>query len=478
MIEIGRNGIIIRNVDLESADYKRFFHTFSVYDEIYHKSISSVITVIDNDVYVPSTINIRSIQGYFKDKPISYNYANTAKFKTMSYIMKHSPRNDLQEAALDFLRQMQNDKNNHQRFLSLETGSGKTFVSIALIGILGLKSMVIVDRQKLADQWKNEFLKHSDIDPNRIKILSGKESVDDAIEHADDYDVYIAMHRTLGLLLEEDCNSINSLMNTLGIGFRIFDEAHLNMKNICQINSLSNVEYTLYLTATPSRSNFKDDTIYGRVFKLVPYFNGKDNPELQQPRNFRDVILYKFNSNPSSEAKAACKTPAGFSSAKWGRYIEDEGYDEFIKCLIDIFKNFKLVQRQKKVAIILPTNDLIDKAKIDFDEQFEIDTGVFNGTVKLSERQKELDKDVFFSTDKSFGVAIDKQDLEVLINFCPFSSHTKLEQMVGRLRYVPGKTHVVIDVTDIGFPSCKNQLRQRKQFYIHDAKSIREQKLL
>ena len=76
-----------------------------------------------------------------------------------------------------------------------------------------------------------------------------------------------------------------------------------------------------------------------------------------------------------------------------------------------------------------------------------------------------------------FGVGLDKQDLEVLINFCPFSSAVKLEQMVGRIRYVPGKSHVVIDVTDIGFPSCKNQLRLRKKWYSTDARSIKEMKL-
>ena len=236
MIEISRNSIIIRNVDLESKEYEKFFKAFSIYDEIYHKYFSNVITVIGNDIYVPSTISIKSIQNYFKDKQLVYNFANTAKNEKLSFVTKHKPRNELQLEAIAFLSKMKKDKNNHQRFLSLATGSGKTFVSITMVGIIGLKAMIIVDRQELAEQWNREFINHTNIDPERIKILSGKDSIKDAIKNNKQYDVYIAMHRTLGMLLEEDSNSVNLLMNKLKIGLRIFDEAHLNMKNMCQIN--------------------------------------------------------------------------------------------------------------------------------------------------------------------------------------------------------------------------------------------------
>ena len=477
MIEISRNSIVIRNVDLESKEYEKFFKAFSIYDEIYHKYITNVITVIGNDIYVPATISIKSIQNYFKDKELIYNFATTAKTEEIKFVMKHRPRNELQLEAIEFLSKITKDKNIHQRFLSLATGSGKTFVSITMAGIIGLKTMILVDRQELAEQWNREFINHTNIDPNRIKILSGKDSIKDAIKNHKDYDIYIAMHRTLGMLLEEDSNSVNVLMNRLKIGFRIFDEAHLNMKNMCQINSLSNVEYTLYLTATPSRSGFRDETIYGRVFKLVPYYNGKNNEEIEQPTRFRDVILYKFNTNPSTDVKAGCKTPKGFSSAKWARFIESDGYEAFIECLKNIFSNFKLIEKKKKVAIVLPTNDLISQAKKDFDEHFNVETGIYTGKTKKEDKITERNKDIFFTTDKMFGVGLDKQDLEVLINFCPFSSAVKLEQMVGRIRYVQGKSHVVIDVTDVGFPSCKNQLRIRKKFYQQDAKSINEMKL-
>ena len=100
------------------------------------------------------------------------------------------------------------------------------------------------------------------------------------------------MHATLLNVMKEDYNAMNNLMAKLGIGFRIFDEAHTHFKNICKINALSNVEYTLYLTATPSRSAFRDDQLYGKVFRKIPYFNGK---ELNPVTNYCDVILYKFD---------------------------------------------------------------------------------------------------------------------------------------------------------------------------------------
>ena len=68
-------------------------------------------------------------------------------------------------------------------------------------------------------------------------------------------------------MLSNDMNSVNILMNKLGIGIRVFDESHVDFGSICRINSLSNVEYTIYLTATPNRSKFNDDNLYAKIFK-------------------------------------------------------------------------------------------------------------------------------------------------------------------------------------------------------------------
>lgn len=473
MIEVGRNSIIIRDVDFESDEYQKFFNSFSIYDPIIHKRTTNVITIIDKDIYVPASIGAEYVHYFFPEKKVNINYATTAKSSQMKYEMINRPKNNLQSEALVFLSRMKNDYNKRERFLSLATGTGKTFVTISLLASFQTKAMIVVDTAELATQWKREFLKHSTVDPDRIQILSGRESVNDSIQNPQKYDIYIAMHKTLWMLLEEDSNSVNLLMNKLKIGIRVFDEAHQNFKNICKINSLSNVEYTIFLTATPSRSNFRDDTIYGRVFGKVPFYNGESDS------HYINIILYKFNSMPNETDKLKVRTQHGLSGVKWGNYILEDSYQQYIECLTDIFENLKLMENVKKIGIVLPINNLISKTKEDLDQFLDIDCGVFIGSMKEEKREEAKSKVVFITNDKMFDKAIDIPDLEVLINFCPFSSDVKLDQMVGRIRYKSGKSHVFIDVTDVGFRECKSQLSARKRYYKNSnkVKAIKEMKL-
>jgi len=474
MIQVSNNSIIIRNVDFASTEYLNFMKSFSIYDNLYHKFTSPIITTVNNDVYVPATIGADYIRYYFPKKTISYVNMN-ANAQDMYYLMKNRPRDDIQANAIKFLSMMKNDKYSKQRFLSLGTGKGKTFVTITMIGLFRKKAMIIIGRDNLADQWKTQFLKHSDIKEDRIKILSGRESVEEAKANPDKYDVYIAIHKTLKMLLDEDPNSLNELNNIIGIGFRVFDEAHLNFKNICNINSLSNVEYTLYLTATPSRSGFREDTLYGKVFKRVPYFNGLKEENIGR---YINVVLYKFSSNPDDKTKIACNTKKGFSGQLWSRWLECGGYDLFYNTVLDIIRKFKLIEQNTKTAIVLPTINLIKKLKKDLDEELSLECGIYIGGAKEEEnREKAINSLIFITNDKMFGEGIDIQDLEVLVNFVPFTSEIRLEQLMGRIRFGEDKSHVYIDVTDVGFPKCKTQLYARKKFFQKKAKTLHEMKI-
>jgi superfamily II DNA or RNA helicase len=468
MIEVSRNSIVVRNVDMNSQEFKNINYNYSLYDKVLHKYTFSAFTVIDNDLYFPASISVEEIKKYFKNKDVIINYKTTAKAGTVSYNMKHPPRDDLQKKAINFLMAMKDDNDRRERFLSLATGSGKTYVTINIISKYKKKPLIIVDTLDLASQWKREFLNHTDIKDEEIVILSGQDSVDKEIKSKAGK-VYIAMHRTLGNIISEDNNGMNSLMNKLKIGIRVFDEAHVNFKNVCGINALSSVEYSVYLTATPSRSSFTDDHLYGKVFRRIPYFNGKDISD----EKYHTVILYKMDSKPSFDEKLSVKTKYGFSASRWASYIEGKGYEFFWTSLTEVFDKFKLKERKMKIAIMLPTIDLIKKVQADL-EPLGFEVGVFIGEVKKDKRVLELEKNIILTNDKIFDKGIDVKDLEILINFVPFASLVKTEQIIGRLRYGKDKASILIDVTDHGFDECIKQFKIRKRFYKKKAKKIIE----
>lgn len=470
MIETGRSSIVIRNVDLESKEYKKFHHTFSVYDKIQHKHTFSAFTVIDNDVYVPASIGAETIKTYFPKKSIITNYKTTSKSEQIDYVMKHPPRDDLQKSAIEFLLKIRHDNDCRSRFLSLATGSGKTYVTINFISQLKKRALIIVDTTELASQWKREFLSHTNLNDEDIRILSGAESVERE-EKSSDGKIYIAIHRTLGNILNDDSNGLNKLMNRLKIGIRVFDESHVDFGNICRINSLSNVMFTLYLTATPSRSNFNDNSLYSKIFKSIPYFNGKDiNDE-----KYHTVVLYKIDTKPDISAKLSVKTKYGFNAARWANYVYNDGYDYFIEALDKIINQFKLVESDRKTAIMLPTIELIKKVKNDLTTRYpNVDMGTFIGEIKKEKRHDELEKKLILTNDKIFDKGIDVKALDTLINFVPFASTVKTEQIIGRLRNIEGRNVILIDVTDIGFEECVKQSKIRKRFYKKKAKRIFE----
>lgn len=386
--------------------------------------------------------------------------------------MKHQPRDDLQKQAIKFLMKIKNDQNERQRFLSLETGSGKTYVTINCISQLKKKTIIIVDTLDLAAQWKREFLNHTDLNDEDIIILSGQAIVDEQLKKSTGK-IYIGIHKTMNNLMSSDINSINNLMNKLGIGIRVFDESHVDFGNICKINAFSNVQYTFYLTATPNRSNFIDNSLYAKVFGSIPYFNGKEI----SGEKYHTVILIKMDSKPSLDDKIAVRTRYGFSQAKWAQYILEDGYEFYIETLLKIFDKLQLIKRKKKTAIMLPTIDLIQKTKesLEATQDFKnITIGTFIGEIPKNKRLEQLEKNIILTNDKIFDKAIDVKDLEVLINFVPIGSLVKTEQIMGRLRNRKNYNSILIDITDIGFDECVKQSKIRKRFYKKKALKIIE----
>jgi hypothetical protein len=470
MIESGYDSMVIRNVDVSSEGYRSFYRSFSIYDPVCHRYEQQTFAVRGSDVYLPSSIGVESVRRFFPSQASEISGGLCPSPSQALFSMTHQPKDDLQKAAIAFLRRMEGDRTMPSRFLQLDTGKGKTYCTISLACALKVKSLIIVDTAELANQWKSQFLFHTDMKDSDVAILSGRESVDEA-RASRSAKAYIAIYRTVGMLMEESDNAVNALCRDLGIGLRVFDEAHVDFHAICMINAFSNVRYTVYLTATPSRSNFREDTLYGKVFGRIPYFNGK---EIEDER-YHTVILAGFSSLPPIDVSGSIKTLRGFNIPRWASWIASEDayprYEKFIFSLID---GMGLLKRGLKIAVMLPTIELIEKTKASLEGNYgsEADIGMFIGSVPKAGRRAELSHKLILTNDKIFDKGIDVEDLDVLILMVPFSSKVKTEQVMGRLRQRPGKPSVLIDVADVGFQECVSQQRSRKRVYVRKAKSV------
>lgn len=470
MIEVNQNSIIIR--DVKDEDFVKLNKKFSTFDHVSKQYVMPIYTTINSDVYLPRSVGVSFIESMFPDKAVQYNVNTAVRWARIEMNMKNQPRDELQSSAISFLSRIRANNDSHERFLALPTGKGKTFVTINIIQILKLRTIIMVDTMDLAEQWKNQIMFHSDVKEEEIGIISGHAALERECKLSDKK-IYIGMIRTFSNAMEKDPNSISKTMRKLKIGFRVFDEAHTSFQAVCAIVSLSDVDSTLYLTATPNRSNFSENTVYARVFKSIPYFDGK----FIENDKYHTVVLHKINTLPNYSAMLSMKTKYGFSLQRWAKYILEDSFSIYIDDLIDnIIKKFGLIEREKKVAILLPTLELIDKTEAALKEEFpDIDVSKFIGTIKKNERAEALKHHFILTNDKMFGKAIDVPGLEVLINYVQVASAVKTEQVIGRLRKIKGKNSILFDITDIGFSELNHQLLARKRFYKKKAKKILEE---
>lgn len=464
MIEFKNSNIIIRNKDLNSTptSYKELTRKFSIYDEVEHKRKMEIFTEINDDIYLPGTVSKSVIENIYPLKKCVVN-KKIAEPSKITYNMVHQPRNDEQVEAIEFLTNIKNAESTH-RMVCSNTGIGKTYCSINAISRLGLKAIIIVNRMQLAEQWKDQFKLHTDLQDDDFVLISGSKSLEDA--KTKDFKIAIAQHDTLSAAIAKDPNSINEFIQETGIGIRVFDEVHLHFLSTCRILSTTNVLYNIYLTATPSRSSWKERILWRLVFGNVETYYGHVHEA------HATTVMCKYDTKPTAGYVRYCTTKYGFSSTRYAGYVYKHCYDIYIDTLFKIFQKFKL--SNKKVAVVLPTIDLIEKTVADLKVAFP-DAAIVNFSSKttMSNRQVVLaENNIIVTTEKMFGTGTDLSDLEYMVNYVQFASKVTAEQLIGRLRNVDGYQHILIDVTDVGFDACVKHAYTRHSVYKKKSKQV------
>lgn len=458
MIEITNSAIIIRNKSSNvSGDksYNGLVKKFSIYDEITHSYKNQIYTEIDNDIYLPATISQLTVEKLYPYKTV-YKHINKYKITPIEIEMVNKPRSQEQIEAIEFL----SNQYNHHKMVCSGTGIGKTFCSISAIAKLKMRTIVFVDTIVLAEQWKNQILEHSNLKDSDIIMISGAKSIE--VAKNIDFKIIIAQHMTINGLLSKNQFALNDLMLELGIGIRIFDEAHTNYNNISKILSLSNVEHNIYLTATPGRSQWRESALWKTIFGTIPTYSGIKTDKAGHVQ----TIMLAYNSNPSVKNIEFCNTKRGFSQDKYASTILKFKFDIYFNTLIKIFNKFKLFDIERKIAIVLPSLNLINKTSEELLKiRPDLDVGILTSDTPKKDRIDTMKKRVFITTEKMFNKGIDISDLEIIINYVPFNSKIIAEQLIGRLRNVTGYAHTMIDVTDVGYEACIKHQISRKSVY-------------
>jgi superfamily II DNA or RNA helicase len=322
--------------------------------------------------------------------------------------------------------------------LELPCAYGKTILSLNIISQLQKKTLIIVHKEFLMNQWierMEQFLPSA-----RIGKIQGQ------IIDIDNKDIVIGMLQSLSM--KEYPQSIFE-----SFGLTIIDEVHHISSEVFS-NSLFkiNTKYMLGLSATMNR---KDGTSH--VFKMFlgdVIFKGKREEEFEV---IVRAIEYQVNDDEFNEVKYDYRGNPAYSTMI-SKLCEYNRRSEFIlKILIDL-----LEENENQQIMILGHNKNLLKYLHDAISHRNISTvGYYVGGMKEKALKESETKKVIIATYAMAAEGLDIKSLTTLIMATP---KTDIEQSIGRILREKHSNPIVVDIVD-SHELFKNQWKKRKTFY-------------
>lgn len=463
------NKIVVKHTCIEINNYEfgdspRLENFFSIWDPLYHTVKYQCIEYIEEEkkLILPRGIDIYWLENLFQCNAILDKKHD--KINEIEPIMiKYLPRDSTQKEALRFVlgqKEYRHTSTKSQLSLNLNTGAGKTYIAVASIAWMNMRSMVIASSIDWLNQWKKCICEYTNIKPQEIFIISGTNSIYRLLNTDNSkYKIFLASHNTIKSYGDKvGWKSVGDLFKYLGIGLKIYDEAHLNLTNLSMIDFYTNTYKTLYLTATPARSNREENDIYKLYFKNIPSIDLFD--EENDPRTEYHSI--HFNSHPTPQNLSKAKNAYGFDRNYYIGYIVDT---ENFKRLLHIIMNDIVKNTNGKILIYIGTNDSIKKVYdwiVAHYPTYIDNIGIYT-SLTTGNKKQELEKKIILSTTKSCGAAVDIKGLKTTIVLAePFKSEVLARQSLGRTR---DRDTLYIDVVDEGFFYCKNYYNKKKPIF-------------
>jgi superfamily II DNA or RNA helicase len=347
------------------------------------------------------------------------------------------PRSETQKLSIQHM--MDNDS----AILQLLPGVGKTVISIYMIAERKKKSLILVHRDSLGDQWRDRFLQFTNLNKDDIARVSST-----TFKEALQKPIVISTVQTFISLLKRNRKEFLYALNNANIGVFIADEVHTSVGaptfSECSIHIPA--KYTYGLSATPYRYDGNADIIEYHLGKI---FSDDDITGTMAAKVTVLLVDYQID------------TPARWKYIHWGGEFQRSRYLNLIKkskpFLLAIKGLLKRLKTDRDMIVMLERIKLIEELYNWLDHKSK---SKFCGSAKLD----ALESQITFTTPGKCRDGIDAPQKDCLIMSSPISN---IEQLTGRvIRTKEGKqTPIVIDMVDYGCTYISNTFRNRNEYY-------------
>jgi len=322
--------------------------------------------------------------------------------------------------------------------LELPCAWGKTSASLYILSKLHKKTLVIVHKEFLMNQWIERIQQF--LPAARVGKIQGP------VIDIDDKDIVIGMLQSLSMK-EYPASTFDSF------GLTIIDEVHHISSEVFS-NSLFKLitKYMLGLSATMNR---KDGTT--RVFKMFlgdVIFKGKRD----EPMNvIVHAIKYQVNDDDFNEVKLDYRGNPAYSTMI-SKLCEYNRRSEFI---LKVLSDMLFINPNQQI-MILAHNKCLLKYLHDAIVYRNIATvGYYVGGMKEHALKATESKKIVIAT---YSMAAEALDIKTLTSLIMATPKTDIEQSVGRILREKHSNPIVVDIID-SHNLFQNQWRKRKTFY-------------
>ena len=333
--------------------------------------------------------------------------------------------------------------------ISVPCGFGKTVLSLYIVSKLKRKTIVIVHKEFLLNQWKERiefFLPEAKIGKLQGNIINIK-----------DKDIVIGMLQSISMK-EYDENIFKEF------GLVIYDECHHLGAEVFS-KSLYKVpcKYTLGLSATPDRND--------GLTKVFKWFLG-DVVYLIKKREQEDVIvkIIRYYNDDDKYSKVLCNYRGQINMPNMITNI-----CMFKPRNIIILKYLKeCLEEKRKILVLSDRRKHLEFLKELIDTELNCTSGFYLGGLKHEVLKETEKKDIMLGTFSMASEGFDCKELDTIIFSSPKSN---IEQSVGRIlrkkKEDRDKIPLVIDIID-DFNIFSRQGEKRLKFYKKNKYKINE----
>lgn len=419
-------------------------------------------------LYIPKGYDASKLHDFI-NKPI--HFIDTCNpYNKATFSMKVAPRNDVQKESIRFLigkEEYAYTLNNPQLVLSLPGGGGKTYCTIAACSMFEMKTIIVCHNSQIRKQWAQRLASYTNLATSSIVTLTSTKTMHSYLDASQakkvaKQKIYLATHSVLRNYMKAyGFHSLNELFIALGIGIKVFDEAHKEFNNILMVDYATNVFKTFYLTATFARTDRQENrmfqTCFNRIYKLK-----KTSEDLGVEKNVV-YIASIYNSMATYMDIVSMKTKKGINKMLYTDYQMKKHH--MLKDIVKWVNWYYCIKGFDGITFILSAKKsscdyICEQIKDRFPEKR---TCVHYTGNKVDNFE---DYDIICATAQMFDTGTDINDLKMIINTEPIGSAVNADQIVHRLmRGNDNTTRFFIDVIDKSIVALLAMAKKRRQTF-------------